>query len=57
MDLGRVQAIINNKEKVDILYKNEPVWIQEVNNNIAKIGFIHEFKEQNVSITELIEKN
>ena len=56
MDLGRVQAIINNKEKVDILYKNEPVWIQEVNNNIAKIGFIHEFKEQNVSITELIEK-
>ena len=56
MNLERVQAIINNKEKVDIFYKDEPIWIQEVNNNIAKIGFIYEPKEQDVYIMDLLEK-
>ena len=56
MNLERVQAIINNKEKVDVFYGNNPVWIQEVNNTAAKIGFINNFEEKIVSINDLIEK-
>ena len=56
MNLERVQAIINNKEKVDVFYQNNPVWIQEVNNTTAKIGFINNFEEKDVSINDLIEK-
>ena len=45
------------KQKVDIFYNERPVWIQEVNNDIAKIGFIDNFEEKNVHIEDLYEKN
>ena len=48
MNFNRVQDILNNKEKVDIFYNERPVWIQGVNNHIAKIGFIDNFDERNL---------
>ncbi len=57
MNLNRVHELINNREKIDVFYDERPVWIQEVNNNIAKVGFIDNFEEKDVFIEDLYEKN
>lgn len=57
MDLNRIYSILRNKEKSDVFYDERPVWIQEVNNNIAKIGFIDNFEEKDVFIDDLYERN
>ena len=57
MDLKRVQAILNNKEKCNVYYNEDPVWIQEVNDNVAKVGFIRNNIEKDVYIEDLYERN
>ena len=57
MNLERVHAILNNKEKSDIFYDERPVWIQGVDNHIAKVGFVDNFEERDVFIEDLYEKN
>lgn len=58
MDLNRIHSILNNKEKVDVLYNERPVWIQGLdNNNTAKIGFIDTFEEKDVFIEDLYERD
>ena len=55
MQYSRVYEIINNKEKADIFYKERPVWVQELTDNIAKVGFIDNFEERDVYIEDLYE--
>jgi len=55
MNLERVHAMLSNKEKIDIYYNERPVWIQEIHNNIAKIGFVDNFEEKDVYIEDLYE--
>ena len=57
MELNRVQAILSNKEKTDIFYEDRPVWIQELNSNTAKVGFIDNFEEKDVFIKDLYERD
>ena len=57
MDLERVHFILDNKEKSDIFYQERPVWIQGINNNIAKVGFVDNFEERDVFIEDLYERN
>ena len=57
MDFNRVQNVLRNKEKVDIFYDERPVWIQGVNNHVAKVGFIDNFEERDVFIDDLYEKD
>lgn len=57
MRLSRVQDVLNNKEKVDIFYDERPVWIQCINDNVAKVGFIDNFEERDVYIEDLYEKD
>lgn len=57
MKFNRVQEVLKNKEKVDIFYDERPVWIQGVNQHIAKVGFIDNFEERDVFIEDLYEKN
>ena len=57
MRLSRVQDVLNSKEKVDIFYDERPVWIQGINDNVAKIGFIDNFEERDVYIEDLYEKD
>ena len=56
MELNRINSILNNKEKVDIFYGDRPVWIQEINNTRAKVGFVDNFDEKDVFITDLYER-
>ena len=55
MDSQRINHILNNKEKCDVFYNNRVVWIQGINNNIAKIGFVDNFEEMDVDIKDLYE--
>ena len=57
MRLSRVQDVLNNKEKVDIFYDERPVWIQGINDNVAKVGFIDNFEERDVYVEDLYEKD
>ena len=55
MDLQRINSILNNKEKCDVFYNNRTVWIQGLNDNIAKVGFVDNFEEMDVDIKDLYE--
>lgn len=57
MDIQRVHSILNNKEKFDVFYDDRPVWIQGINDNIAKVGFVDNFEEKDVFIDDLYEKD
>jgi H-type small acid-soluble spore protein len=56
MELNRINSILSNKEKIDIFYEDRPVWIQEINNSKAKVGFVDSFDEQDVFIKDLYER-
>ncbi len=57
MKATKIYQILHDKQKVDIFYNERPVWIQEINNDVAKVGFIDNFEEKNVLIEDLYEKN
>ena len=56
MDINRINSILSNDEKFDVFYKDRPVWIQGISNDLAKIGFVDNFEEMDVNISELYEK-
>lgn len=58
MDIYRVNNILSNDEKLDVFYQNRLVWIQgiDINNNMAKIGFVDTFEEKDVFIEDLYER-
>ncbi len=55
MNRNRIYEIMENKEIRDIYYENRPVWVQEVNNDVAKIGFMDDQVEKDVFVEELYE--
>lgn len=55
MNLEKVHAMLNNKEKINVYYDERPVWIQEVHDHIAKVGFIDNFEEKDVYVEDLYE--
>ena len=57
MNSVRIHELLKNKQKSEVFYDERPVWIQEVDNNIAKVGFIDNFEEKDVLIDDLYEKN
>ncbi|MFR0822116.1 MAG: H-type small acid-soluble spore protein [Clostridia bacterium] len=57
MNTKRVFEIMKNKEIHDIYYEERPVWIQEVKDNVAKVGFMDNNEEKNVYIEDLYESN
>ena len=57
MDLERVNSILNNDQKFEVFYDEHPVWIQSLNNDIAKVGFVDTFEEKDVYIKDLYERS
>jgi len=56
MDKQRVFEIMQERQLHDVLYDERPVWIQEVNDNIARVGFLDGGHEKDVYIEDLYEK-
>ena len=57
MNNQRINEILNNKEINEIFYNEKPVWIQEVHDDIATIGFLDGSREKDVYIDDLYEIN
>lgn len=57
MTKQRLNEILNCRQLNEVLYNKKPVWIQEVTDNIAKIGFLDGSPERNVYIDDLYESN
>ncbi len=57
MNYERLNSILNSDKKFDIFYKERAVWIQSINTEFAKIGFVDNFEEKDVPIKELYEKD
>ncbi len=55
MNIQRIHEILKNKEKCEVLYDDRPVWIQEVRDNVATVGFIDGSGDQDVYIEDLYE--
>lgn len=55
MDKKRIYDIVNNKEIKDIYYHDEPVWIQEVYGDVAKVGFLNSSGSMDLYIDDLYE--
>ena len=56
MEFNRINSILKNKEKTDIFYGDRPVWIQEISQDKAKVGFVDNFEEKDVFIKDLYER-
>lgn len=57
MNSERLNLILNTKEKANVYYEEKPVWIQEVHDGIAKIGFMDNTNEKDVYIEDLYEED
>lgn len=55
MNIERAFEIVNNKKICDVYYNNEPIWIQEIQDNVAKVGFMNINEVKDVNITDLHE--
>lgn len=55
MNTKRAFEIVNNKKICDVFYKTHPVWIQEIENDVAKIGFMDLRDEISVNVNDLSE--
>ena len=57
MKVQRNNEILKNLEKCDVFYQDKPVWIQELNDNMATVGFIDGSGDKDVYIEDLYESN
>lgn len=57
MKVQRINEILKNKEKCDVFYQDKPVWIQELNDSMATVGFIDGSGDKDVYIEDLYESN
>lgn len=55
MNNKRALEIVTTKRICDVYYQNHPVWIQEIENHVAKIGYMDLMKEQEVPLKDLYE--
>ena len=57
MNKQRVNEILNHRSLSEVFYNEKPVWIQEVKDDIATIGFLDGSKEKDVYIEDLYESD
>lgn len=57
MDKKRINEILKNKSIEEIYYNEQPVWIQEVAGDMAKVGFLNSTQTKDLHINDLYEKN
>ena len=57
MTTKRASDILKNKKIHEVYYNDEPIWIQELHNDKAKIGFLKSNTIKDIYVDELYEKN
>jgi H-type small acid-soluble spore protein len=57
MNRERINEILNHRNLSEVFYNEKPVWIQDVHDDIATIGFLDGSREKKVYIEDLYESN
>lgn len=57
MDIKRINEILKSKKISEIYYNEQPVWVQELHGNTARVGFINSSSTKDLYINDLYEKN
>lgn len=57
MNKERIFEIMKNRQSHDVLYEEKSVWVQDVKDDVATIGFLDGSKEKNVYIEDLYERD
>ena len=55
MNKERLSEILKQKQINEVYYNEKPVWIQDVKDDIARVGFLDGSKEKDVYIEDLYE--
>jgi len=55
MEYTRIYEILKSKDIQEVYYEDKPVWVQELKDNVATIGFLNSNKTQDVFIEDLYE--
>ncbi|MCX7920532.1 MAG: H-type small acid-soluble spore protein [Clostridia bacterium] len=55
MDTESAMEIIGSPSEIRVLYNNDPVWIQGVNGDIARVKFLETGAEGEVPVHDLVE--
>lgn len=53
----RISEILQVKEIKEIYYNEQPVWVQELHGNTAKVGFLNSDSTKDLYIDDLYEKD
>ncbi len=57
MTTKRAIDILKNKKIHEVYYNDEPIWIQELHNDKARVGFLNSNVTKDIYVDELYEKN
>lgn len=53
----RISEILHSKEIKEIYYNEQPVWVQELHGDKAKVGFLNSDSSEDLYINDLYEKD
>ena len=53
----RISEILQSKEIKEIYYNEQPVWVQELHGDKAKVGFLNSDGSKDLYINDLYEKD
>ena len=57
MNRERINEILIGNNVNEVFYNEKPIWIQEINGDIARIGFLDGSPEKYVYTNDLYENN
>lgn len=55
MDIERAHDIVNSLGVIEVLYQGEPIWIEDINGDQARIDFLNRRQRVEVPVRDLIE--
>jgi small acid-soluble spore protein H (minor) len=55
MDVQRAHDIVNSLGVIEVLYQGEPIWIENINGDLARIDFLERRHQAEVPVHDLME--
>lgn len=55
MDVQRAHDIVNSLGVIEVLYQGEPIWIENINGDQARIDFLERRHKAEVPVRDLME--
>jgi H-type small acid-soluble spore protein len=56
VEKARAEEIINSKGVIEVFHKSSPVWLEQIDGEMANIEYLHDLSKSRVNLEELYEK-